>query len=91
MTFEGVGKMFEGDFANTCAEKIPLVSMGGQAEGQACADPRSEDPHRRQQNLFTTLSALFTYFDLTYISEFCIYPENTTLTLTTKSLLRVQE
>ena len=25
--------------SDKCAEKIPLVSMGGRAEGQACTDP----------------------------------------------------
>jgi hypothetical protein len=29
---------------NTCAEKFPLVSMGGRAEGQACADPGARTP-----------------------------------------------
>ena len=28
MTSEGFGEMFEGDFADTCADKFPLVSMG---------------------------------------------------------------
>ena len=31
--------MFEGDFADMCAEKYPLVLMGAWAEGLACADP----------------------------------------------------
>ena len=31
--------MFVGDSADTCAVKFPLVSMGGRAEGLACADP----------------------------------------------------
>ena len=39
MTFEGLGEMFEGDSADTCAGKFPLVSMGERAEGLACADP----------------------------------------------------
>jgi hypothetical protein len=30
---------FEGYSADTCAEKFPLVSMWGRAEGLACADP----------------------------------------------------
>ena len=30
MTSEGLGEMFEGDFADTCAEKFPLVSMGAE-------------------------------------------------------------
>ena len=40
MTSEGLGlgEVFEGDSADTCAEKFPLVSMGGRANGQACAD-----------------------------------------------------
>jgi hypothetical protein len=36
--------MFEGDSADTCAETFPLVSMGGQAEGLACADPGARTP-----------------------------------------------
>ena len=31
--------MFEGDSADMCGGKFPLVSMGGRAEGLACADP----------------------------------------------------
>ena len=27
-----------------CGEKCPLVSMGGRAEGQACADPGARTP-----------------------------------------------
>ena len=44
MTFEGKGEMFEGDSANTRAGKFPLVSMGGRAEGLACADPGARTP-----------------------------------------------
>ena len=29
MTSEGLGEMFKGDSADTCAEKLPLVSIGG--------------------------------------------------------------
>ena len=32
MTSEGLGEMFEGDSADTYAEKFPLVSMGGEGE-----------------------------------------------------------
>ena len=31
-TREGLGEMFEGDSADTCAGKFPLVSMGGRAQ-----------------------------------------------------------
>ena len=37
-TSEGLGEMFEGDSADTCAGKFPLMSMGGRANSQACAD-----------------------------------------------------
>ena len=33
MTSEGLGEMFDGDSADICAGKFPLVSMGGRAEG----------------------------------------------------------
>ena len=39
MTSEGLGEMFEGDSADMCAGKFSLTSMGGLAEGLACADP----------------------------------------------------
>ena len=39
MTSEGLGEMFEGESADMCAEKFPLVSMGDRVEGQECADP----------------------------------------------------
>ena len=44
MTSEGLGEMFEGDSADMCAGKFPLVSMGGQAEGLACVDPGARTP-----------------------------------------------
>ena len=44
MTSEGLGEMFEGDSAVMCAEKVPLVSMGGRAEGLTCADPGARTP-----------------------------------------------
>ena len=44
MTSEGLGEMFEGDSADTCAGKFPLVSMGGRAESLACAYPGARTP-----------------------------------------------
>jgi hypothetical protein len=38
MTSEGLGEVFEGDSADTCARIFLLVSMGGRANSQACAD-----------------------------------------------------
>ena len=40
MTSEGLGEMFEGDCADMCTEKCPLVLM----EGLACADPEAMTP-----------------------------------------------
>ena len=44
MTSEGLGEMFEGDSADMCAGKFPLVLMGGRAEGPACTDPGVRTP-----------------------------------------------
>ena len=44
MTSKGLGEMFEGDSADMCAGKFPLVLMGGRAEGPACADPGVRTP-----------------------------------------------
>ena len=51
MTFEGLGEIFEGDSADMCAEKFPLVLMGGRAEGLACADPEAKTPIGASGNL----------------------------------------
>ena len=51
MTSEGLGEMFEGDSADTCAGKFPLVSMGGRAEGLACADLGVRTPIGASGNL----------------------------------------
>ena len=50
MTSEGLGEMFEGDSADTSARKFSLVSMGGQAEGLACADPGARTPFGARGN-----------------------------------------
>ena len=49
MTSEGLGEMFEGDSADTCAGKFPLVSMGGRADRQACADGERGPPSARAE------------------------------------------
>ena len=36
--------MFEGDSKDMCAGKFLLLSMGGRAEGLACADPGARTP-----------------------------------------------
>ena len=47
MTSEELGEMFEGDSADMCTVKFPLMLMGGRANGQACADGE-QGPHRRE-------------------------------------------
>ena len=48
MSSLGLGEMIEGDSADTCAGKFPLISTGGRAEGLVCTDT-SEDPHLRER------------------------------------------
>ena len=44
MTSDGLGEMFEGDSADVCGRKFPLMSRGGLAEGLACADRGARTP-----------------------------------------------
>jgi hypothetical protein len=44
MTSKGLWEMFEGDSADMCAEKFPLVSIWVRAEGLACVDPGARTP-----------------------------------------------
>ena len=44
MTYEGLWEMFEGNSADMCAGEFPLTSMGGRAEGLACADLGARTP-----------------------------------------------
>ena len=60
MILKGLGEMFEGDSADTCAKNIPLVSMGGRAEGLACADPGARTPFGASGNFNNILIILFT-------------------------------
>jgi hypothetical protein len=51
MTSERLGEMFKGDSADTCAGKFLFVSMGGRANGQACADGERGPPLARTEIL----------------------------------------
>ena len=55
MTSEGLGEMFEGDSADKCARKFPLVSMLGRAEGLAYAEPGARTPIGASGNLIYCL------------------------------------
>ena len=59
MTSEGLGEMFEGDSTDMCAGKFPLVSMGGRAEGLACADLGARTPIGASGILKVLSSSLF--------------------------------
>ena len=48
MTSEGLGEMFEGDSADMCAGKFPLMSMGDERTAKR-AQTGSEDPHQRER------------------------------------------
>jgi hypothetical protein len=43
--------MFEGDYADMCTGKFPLVSMGGRVEGLTCVDPGARTPIGASGNL----------------------------------------
>jgi hypothetical protein len=58
MTSEGLGEMSEGNSGDTCAGEFPLVSMGGRAEGLACADPGARTPISASGNFFLVLVIL---------------------------------
>ena len=51
MTSEAFGEKFEGDFADMCAEKFLLMTIWASV-GSSVRRPGSEDPHRREQNLY---------------------------------------
>ena len=53
-----LGEMFEGDSADMCAGKFPLMSMGGRADRQACADGERGPPSARAE-IFFFLPPLF--------------------------------
>ena len=49
MTSEGLGEMFEGDYADTGAGKFPLTSMGAE-QRVSRTQTRERGPHRRERN-----------------------------------------
>ena len=59
MTSEGLGEMFEGDFADMCAGKFPLVSMGGRAEGLTC-ETREQGPPSALAEIYVNITQTFT-------------------------------
>ena len=70
MTSEGLGEMFEGYSADTLAGKFPLVSMGGRAEGLACADLGARTPIGASGN-FSILDNMDTSFWNSSLQSIC--------------------
>ena len=50
MTSDGLGEIFEGESADTCGGKFLLSSIGGRAEGFACADLEARTPISASRN-----------------------------------------
>ena len=63
MTSEGLVEMFEGDSADMCPGKFPLMSMGDRAEGLACADPGAMTPIGTSGNFKYFSKNQFTLWD----------------------------
>ena len=51
--------MFEGDSTDTCDKKIPLMLMGGRAEGLACADPGARMGIGVSGNLHSLINSIY--------------------------------
>ena len=49
MTSDEFGEMFEGDFADKCGDKFPLISIGGTSNTVKHTHTGSNDPHRRER------------------------------------------
>jgi hypothetical protein len=63
MTSERLGEVFEGDSADTFAEKFPLVSLRGRANRQACADGERGPPSARAEicNCFLSFMKIYIF------------------------------
>jgi hypothetical protein len=55
MNSEWLGEAFEGDSEDMCAGKFLFVSMGGQANGRACADGERGPPSARSKMLLVLI------------------------------------
>ena len=64
MSSLGLGEMFEGDSADRCAGKFPLVSMGVRAECPTCADTVLVGPSGAMQTVSDSRRPLFLVINL---------------------------
>ena len=58
---EGLGEMFEGEFADICANKFLACVDGGRSRPVERAQTGSEDPHRRERTLCSKLLFIFCF------------------------------
>jgi hypothetical protein len=63
-TLDMTSEVFEGDSADTCAKKFPLMSMGGRANGQACAECERGPPSARAEFYQPDLDLTETILDI---------------------------
>ena len=75
MTSEGLGEMFEGDSADTCARLFPFMSVGGERRVLR-AQTREQGPHWHERK-FSIYLNIYEETDLYLISHIltlnCIY------------------
>ena len=72
MTSEGLGEGFKVDSADMCAGKFPLMSIGGRANGQACAVFGHNAIFTCANPLFSLLLDELLYSPVHVIQIFCL-------------------
>ena len=70
MTSEGLGEMFEGDSADTCAGKFPLTLMGAERRVSR-AQTRERVPYRREIFCYKYKFGPFYYYCTAIINSKC--------------------
>jgi hypothetical protein len=63
MYYEGLGEIYKGYFSDRCAQIVPLMSIGDQAEGLQCADPGVRTPMDMQHFIYLLKNGLVVNFD----------------------------
>ena len=63
MTSEGLGEVLKGDSADMCAEKFPLVSMGGRADQSSLCRRGARDRIGASENCMSKFHFLYSELD----------------------------
>ena len=78
---------FKKDSADPCGGKFPLVSMGGRAEGLACADPGARTPIGAKGNFYQTNNlSEQKCIESQSLAQFLILEPNSSIVLVPKGL-----